>query len=123
MKSWTIGKKLMTGFGVMLALTLGLSWYSLHAIGRLGGALAANTARTMDLVGTVRLALHETIEQAKFAQLTYVVSHIKRLEGTLNSGMECTTCHTMDGFESNGNQGTHCRVAAGHCRCKRKEGA
>jgi methyl-accepting chemotaxis protein len=106
MKSWTIGKKLMTGFGVMLALTLGLSWYSLHAIGRLGGALAANTARTMDLVGTVRLALRETIEQAKFAQLTYVVSHIKRLEGTLNSGMECTTCHTMDGFESNGREFT-----------------
>ena len=104
MKSWTIGKKLMTSFGVMLALTLGLSWYSLHAIGRLGGALAANTAQTMDLVGTVRLALRETIEHAKFAQLTYVVSHIKRLEGTGNASMECAACHTMDGFENNGRE-------------------
>ena len=105
MKSWTIGRKLMTGFGAMLALTLGLSWYSLHAIGRLGGALEANTARTMDLVGTVRLGLREMVEQAKAAQLTYVVSHVKALEGkAASSGMECTMCHTMDGFENNGRE-------------------
>ena len=108
MNSWTIGKKLMTGFGVMLALTLGLSYYSLTAIERLGGALAANTARTMDLVGTVRLGLREMVEQAKSAQLTYVVSHIKRLEGegakAAASGMECATCHTMEGFENNGRE-------------------
>ncbi len=105
MKSWTLGKKLTIGFGSMLTLTLGLSWYSLHAIGTLGGALDANTARTMDLVGTVRLGLREMVEQAKSAQLTYVVSHIKRLEGVgSSSGMECTTCHTMDGFENSGRE-------------------
>jgi methyl-accepting chemotaxis protein len=108
MNSWTIGKKLMTGFGVMLALTLGLSYYSLTAIERLGGALAANTARTMDLVGTVRLGLREMVEQAKSAQLTYVMSHIKRLEGegakAAASGTECSTCHTMEGFENNGRE-------------------
>ena len=104
MKSWTIGKKLMASFGVMLALTLALSWYSLHAIGRLGGALAANTAQTMELVGTVRLALREMMEQAKAAQLTYVVSHIKRLDGTASTSMECTMCHTMDGFQNSGHE-------------------
>ena len=107
MKSWTIGRKLMTGFGAMLALTLGLSWYSLHVIGRLGGALAANTARTMELVGTVRLGLREMVEQAKSAQLTYVVSHIKRLEGAKAAAadaMECIMCHTMDGFQNNGRE-------------------
>ena len=105
MKSWTIGKKLLVGFGSMLTVTLGLSWYSLHAIGVLGGALEANTARTMDLVGTVRLGLREMVEQAKSAQLTYVVSHVKRLEGAgASSGMECTTCHTMDGFENSGRE-------------------
>ncbi len=106
MKTWTIGKKLMTGFGVMLGLTLGLSWYALHAIGRLGGALEANTARTMDLVGTVRLGLREMVEQAKFAQLTYVVNHIKKLDGVNASseGIACPVCHTMDGFENNGRE-------------------
>jgi len=107
MKSWTIGKKLMTGFGSMLTLTLGLSWYSLHAISALGGALEANTARTMDLVGTVRLGLREMIEQAKFSQLTYVVNHVKRLDGVNGSssdGVGCPTCHTMDGFENNGRE-------------------
>jgi len=106
MNSWTIGKKLMTGFGLMLALTLGLSYYSLTVIERLGGALATNTARTMELVGTVRLGLREMVEQAKSAQLTYVVSHIKRLESehakAAASGMECSMCHTMEGFENNG---------------------
>ncbi len=106
MKSWTIGKKLMTGFGAMLALTLGLSWYALHAIGRLGGALEANTARTMDLVGTVRLGLREMVEQAKSAQLTYVVNHIKKLDGVSASSddIACPVCHTMDGFENSGRE-------------------
>jgi methyl-accepting chemotaxis protein/methyl-accepting chemotaxis protein-1 (serine sensor receptor) len=41
------------------------------------------------------------------AQLTYVVNHIKRLESTdqrpaIKSGMECSNCHTMEGFESSG---------------------
>lgn len=96
----------MTGFGVMLALTLGLSWYALHAIGRLGGALEANTARTMDLVGTVRLGLREMVEKAKFAQLTYVVNHIKKLDGVNASSEDiaCPVCHTMDGFENNGHE-------------------
>ena len=105
MKSWTIGKKLMTGFGVMLALTLALSYFSLTAIGQLGGALAANTAKTMELVGAVRLGLQDMIAHAKMAQLTYVVNHIRRLESTdqrqvIKSGMECSNCHTMDGFEN-----------------------
>ncbi len=106
MRTWTIGKKLMTGFGVILALTLGLSWYALHAIGALGGALEANTARTMDLVGTVRLGLREMVEHAKFSQLTYVVNHIQRLEGVKASteGLACSMCHTMDGFENNGRE-------------------
>jgi methyl-accepting chemotaxis protein/methyl-accepting chemotaxis protein-1 (serine sensor receptor) len=94
----------------MLALTLGLSYYSLHVIARLGGALEANTARTMDLVGTVRLGLREMVEQAKFGQLTYVVSHIKRLEGegqkAASAGMECTSCHTMDALADTGREFT-----------------
>ncbi len=96
----------MTGFSAMLALTLGLSWYSLHVIGRLGGALESNTARTINLVGTVRLGLREMVEQAKFAQLTYVVNHIQRLEGVKGSseGIGCPVCHTMDGFENNGRE-------------------
>lgn len=50
----------------------------------------------MGLVGTVRLGLGEMVEQAKSAQLTYVVSHIKKPEGVRASlGMECTMCHTM----------------------------
>src|SRR5713101_2299399 len=109
MKSWTIGKKLMTGFGVMLAMTLTLSYFSLTAIGMLGGALAANTAKTMELVGTIRLDLQEMIALAKMAQLTYVVNHIKRLESTdqgaaIKSGMECSACHTKDGFENSGRE-------------------
>lgn len=81
MKSWTIGRKLMTGFGVMLALTLALSYFSLSAIGKPGGALEADTAKTMELVGAVRLRLQEMVAHAKMAQVTYVVNHIKRLEG------------------------------------------
>jgi methyl-accepting chemotaxis protein len=107
MKSLTIGKKLLIGFGGILSLTLGLSWYSLHAIGVLGGALEANTARTMDLVGTVRLGLREMVEQAKSSQLTYVVNHIKRLDGvkvSSSEGIGCPTCHTMDGFEDRGRE-------------------
>ena len=108
MRSWTIGKKLMTGFGVMLAMTLTLSYFSLTAIGTLGGALAANTAKTMELVGTVRLGLQEMIALARMAQLTYVVNHIKKLESTqgspIKSGMECSACHSMDGFENSGRE-------------------
>jgi methyl-accepting chemotaxis protein len=106
MNSWTIGRKLMTGFGAMLVLTLGLSWYSLHAIGRLGGALESNTAQTINLVGTVRLGLREMVEQAKFAQLTYVVNHINKLNGVNASSEDiaCPVCHTMDGFENRGRE-------------------
>src|SRR5690348_14503623 len=109
MKSWTIGKKLMTGFGVMLALTLALSYFSLSAIGKLGGALTANTAKTMDLVGSVRLGLQDLIAHAKQAQLTYVVNHIKGLEGkdhktAAATGIECSSCHTMDSFDDLGRE-------------------
>jgi hypothetical protein len=99
----------MTGFGVMLALTFGLSYYSLNVIGRLGGALEANTARTMDLVGLVRLGLREMVEQAKFGQLTYVVSHIKRLEGQEAKAASAgtgTSCHTMDALADTGREFT-----------------
>ncbi len=97
----------MTGFGVMLALTLALSYFSLSAIGKLGGALEANTAKTMELVGAVRLRLQEMVAHAKMAQVTYVVNHIKRLEGSdqksaAASGVECSACHTMDSITGSG---------------------
>ncbi|HKW97165.1 MAG TPA: methyl-accepting chemotaxis protein [Bryobacteraceae bacterium] len=109
MKSWTIGKKLMAGFGVMLALTLSLSYFALTAIGKLGGALAANTAQTMDLVGAVRLGLQDMIARVKQAQLTYVVNHIKGLESggsksAVGSGIACSSCHTMDSFDDLGRE-------------------
>jgi hypothetical protein len=52
----TIGKKLMTGFSALLVCLLGLSYFSLSAVGSLSGDLdqmANRTAREVDLSGTI----------------------------------------------------------------------
>jgi len=98
MTSWTIGRKLMAGFGVTVILILTLSYFSLRSISRLGAVVAAGTAEKMDHVGALRLHLQEMITHVKADQISYVVTHIARLEGGARnaaaSDLQCSGCHS-----------------------------
>jgi len=89
----------MAGFGVMVVLILALSYFSFRSISRLGGVIGAGTAEKMDHVGTLRLQLQAMITHVKADQLSYIATHISRLEGhernAAASDMQCSGCHSM----------------------------
>jgi methyl-accepting chemotaxis protein/methyl-accepting chemotaxis protein-1 (serine sensor receptor) len=99
MTSWTIGRKLMAGSGVMVALILALSYFSFRSISSLGTVVAAGTAEKMDRVGALRLQLQAMITHVKANQLSYIATHISQLEGHKGnasaSDMQCSACHSM----------------------------
>jgi hypothetical protein len=91
-KNWTLGRKLMTGFGVTLALT---------TIGQLGGALAVNTAaKKMELAGAIHLGFQQMMAKAKNDQLSFVIDDLDRTrdkqKANSDSGIACSSC-MMDG--------------------------
>ena len=98
----TVGQKLAVSFGLVLVLTFGLSYSSLATIARLGGALdrAMNeNARTANLIGAVRLDLHEMKESSTATQFAYAVSGVLKVDsgksGTLETLGECSSCHSL----------------------------
>ena len=98
----TVGKKLAVSFGVVLALTCGLSYSSWETVSRLGGMLdrAVNeNAKTANLIGAVRLNLHEMKEISTAIQFAYALSGVLKMDSAKSSATkalgECSGCHTL----------------------------
>ena len=97
----TVSQKLALGFGVVLVLVFGLSYSSLETVSRLGGMLdrAVNeNAKTANLIGAVRLDLHEMKETSTATQFAYSLSGVLKIDSAGSSSHvlgECSGCHTL----------------------------
>jgi len=101
-KHLTVGRKLAVSFGIVLSLGCLLSYSSLETVRRLGGMLdvAVNEdARTSDLIGAIKLQLHEMKEESTTTQFAYAVSGVltlsSRRTNTAKSLGDCASCHTV----------------------------
>ena len=84
----TVGRKLGACFGAVAILTCLLSLSSLETVRRLGGMLdrAVNeNAKTANLIGAIRLDLHEIKEASTKAQFAYALSGVLRVDPTKSS--------------------------------------
>lgn len=98
----TVGKKLAMSFGVILALSCLLSYSSLETVRRLGGLLDISVnenAKTADLIGSIKIQLHEMKELATATQFSYALSSVLKVDSsqvkTVQSLGECATCHAF----------------------------
>ena len=100
-KHLAIGQKLAISFGIVLLLACLLSYTSLETVRRLGGTLdvAVNEdAKTSDLVGAIKLELHQMKEESTSTQFAYAVSGVLTMNSHNNSARslgECSSCHTV----------------------------
>ena len=106
MKTMTIGKRLMLTFLLMLGLTLGIGYFSLAAIGKLGTTLAVNTAaKRIELLAGVRADFQDMIARVKRTQFSYVMSNLEGLGRTRSgmsmtvNGLACSSCHVNENSE------------------------
>ena len=96
-----ISVKLLLSFGTVLVLVLGLSYSSLTAIGRLGGALdhAVNVdARKIQLVGDIHAGFEEMRADSTKIEMSLVNMLIVRLDARegAEDGSACAGCHTKE---------------------------
>ena len=63
-KDWTIRRKILTGFAVVLGLTALLGWRAMDAIGRMGELSAGDFAAAGDIGGDNRPAAGGGFQQA-----------------------------------------------------------
>lgn len=92
-----IRTKLLLGFGILLALALGLSYSSLTAIGTLGGSLdlAVNgTAKKLQLVGDLRTGFQQMRATATKAEISLINTLVGQID--THGGPACNTCHAGD---------------------------
>ncbi len=104
MRRLSVCQQLAMSFGVVLILTGLLTWSSLDTIRRLGGMLGTavnEDARVADLIGSVKLKLHEMKELSTATQFSYSVSHVVKVKETKTTeGLgECSTCHAFGAAE------------------------
>lgn len=102
MRRLSVCQKLATSFGVVLILTGLLTWSSLDTIRRLGGMLVVavnEDARVADLIGSVKLKLHEMKELSTATQFSYSVTHVVKVDASQARTTErlgdCSTCHAF----------------------------
>ncbi len=102
----TVGKKLTLSFGIVLILSCLLGYSSLETVRRLGGLLdtAVNeNAKAADLMGSIKVQLHEMKQVATSAQFSYAVSNVLKVESgqakTVESLGECASCHAFGAGE------------------------
>jgi len=100
----SVCQKLATSFAVVLILTGLLTWSSLDTIRRLGGMLGTavnEDARVADLIGAIKLKLHEMKELSTATQFSYSVSNVVRVKETkTTAGLgECSMCHAFGAAE------------------------
>ena len=77
-KRLTIGQKLTASFGVVLGLTLLLSYSSLATVSRLGrnlGVAVNEDAKVIQLIGEIKLNLQEMKELSTKTQFSYAVGN------------------------------------------------
>lgn len=98
----SVCQRLATSFGVVLILTGLLTWSSLDTIRRLGGMLVTavnEDARVADLIGSVKLKLHETKELSTATQFSYSISHVVKVDASETKNTvalgDCSTCHAF----------------------------
>ena len=104
MRRLSVCQQLAMSFGVVLILTGLLTWSSLDTIRRLGGMLGTavnEDARVADLIGSVKLKLHEMKELSTATQFSYSVSHVVKVKETKTTqGLgECSMCHAFGAAE------------------------
>jgi methyl-accepting chemotaxis protein len=98
----TVGKKLAISFGIVLVLSCLLGYSSLETVRRLGGMLDTEVnenAKTADLVGAIKLQLHEMKELATATQFSYAVSSVLKVDAcqlkTVQTLGDCASCHAF----------------------------
>jgi len=92
-----ISTKLLLSFGIVVAVALGLSYSSLTAIGRLGGALDAainRTAKKLQIVGELRTGFQDMRASANEAEISLINTLVGQLDR--HGGPSCSTCHSID---------------------------
>jgi methyl-accepting chemotaxis protein len=99
-----ISAKLLLSFAVIFLLLVGLSFYSLVAIGRLGASLdtAVNVnARKLQLLGQVRAGVEAMRADSTKVQVSLINTMTERLSGSKqdDSHLACSTCHTRDSVQ------------------------
>jgi methyl-accepting chemotaxis protein/methyl-accepting chemotaxis protein-1 (serine sensor receptor) len=90
---WRFGTQLTAGFAALGLLTLALSWTSLDAVSRLGGALkraSTSSTRQLDCAGKLKAGFHQMRAAAQPAEVSVVVG---LLEKKAASGGQCRQCH------------------------------
>lgn len=102
----TVGKKLAISFGVVFALMLAVTYSSFDTVRRLGGMLnlAVNEdAKIVDLIGAIKLGLHQMNELSKATQFSYAVSSVLKVDScqlkTVQRLGECSSCHAFGGAD------------------------
>lgn len=112
----TIGQKLTASFGVVLVVTLLLSYSSLATVSRLGGSLAVavnRDSKIVDLIGEIKLDLQEMKEQSTRTQFSYAVGNVLKVNScqlTALRGLgDCGACHAFGAAEEH--RGPFAKVA------------
>jgi len=102
----TIGQKLTASFGVVLFVTLLLSYSSLATVSRLGGSLAVAVNRDpkiVDLIGEIKLDLQEMKDLSTKTQFSYAVGNVLKVNScqlTALRGLgDCGSCHAFGAAE------------------------
>ncbi len=98
----TVGHKLACSFGIVLVLMAILAYCSFDTVRRLGGMLdlAVNRdARTVDLIGAIKLQLREMKELSTATQFSYAVSSVLKVDSyqvaSVRTLGECSSCHAF----------------------------
>lgn len=98
----TLGKKLAISFGVISALMFAVTYSSFDTVRRLGGMLNLSVnedAKIVDLIGAVKLRLHEMDEISKSTQFSYAISAVLKVDSPQISNVrslgECSLCHAF----------------------------
>jgi methyl-accepting chemotaxis protein len=93
-----IGAKLLTGFVLLLALALGISYSSLTAISSLGGSLdhvVNGMATKLELVGELHTGFEEMRADSTKVGVSLLAARVAKLDGQKDAA-GCSSCHTRD---------------------------